>query len=204
MNWVHPASLMLATFVVAFLESWLSGVRQLAAAQPDLMPALIIYAALHTNLGATIATAMLGGLAQDALSSGPFGLSMIPLTLLGVLLHRRRDVLLRDSLWAQALLGGAGALTVFLVSLGLLFVLWPLVSNGGPPHPHLPERSTELTSLPIIGVGILWQVFVVTVVGVMATPACFRVFRWVERTFHFQPVLRPIHRGDREIKRGRS
>lgn len=49
MNWVHPIALVLATWLVAFGQAWLPGVRPLVHAQFDLLPALVVYAALNAD-----------------------------------------------------------------------------------------------------------------------------------------------------------
>jgi rod shape-determining protein MreD len=192
-----------STLLVVFLESSLGGMRRWVAAQPDLLPALVVYAALTANLPTTLATALLGGLALDALSSGPFGLSVLPLSLLGVLLHIRRDLLLRESGWAQAFLGGTATLAVAVSSLALLFLLWPLVSGRSRAIPFLPEQRAGMLSLPALGPGLLWQFLFLALVGAVATPLIFRFFRWIEATFHYRPAPQPALRPDREIQRGR-
>ncbi len=203
MNWVLPASLLLGSILIVFGESTIELFRQVVGAQPDLLAPLVVYAALSTNLPTTIATALTGGLAFDALSSGPPGLTSVPLTVLGVLLHRRREVFLKNSTWAQMLLGGASALAVSAASVALLFVLWPLVAGGGPPSSFMPERREGLADLPSLDWGTLWQLVVVAVGGAIGAPVIFRVFRWVEKTFHY-PLIRPTaYRPDREIQRRR-
>jgi rod shape-determining protein MreD len=203
MNWVHPVSLLLAAIFAVFLQASSGELRVWLGAQPDLLPALIVYTALSTNFTTTVATAVIGGLAFDALSAGPFGLAMIPLVLLGLLLHARRDVLLRDSLWAQALLGGGATLGVSALSVGLLFVFWPLISTGTQAVPYFPEQRTGTPALPRLGFGFIWQLTAMTVMGAMVTPIVFRLFRWVEATFNYRPAPQPVARTDREIQRGR-
>lgn len=203
MNWVHPISLLIASVVAVFMECAFTGLRGVLVAQPDFVSPLVVYAALNASLGTTAATAVLGGLASDALSAGPFGPGAIPLTVLGVLLHRRRDLLLRDSTWAQVLLGGTGAVAVSVTSLMLLCVLWPLVASSGTATPSFPERREGLMALPVLSMGVAWQIAIVGVVGAATTPLVFRLFRWVEATFHYQPIPRAPYRADREIQRRR-
>jgi rod shape-determining protein MreD len=203
MNWIHPITLILGAVLVVFAESTVTSLRHIVGAQPDLLPPLVVYAALHASLSTTATTAILGGLMLDALSTGPLGVSAIPLVLLGVLLHRRRDVLLRDSTWAQVLLGGIGSAGVCALTMTLLYLLWPLVAGGESVMPFWPERREGLLTLPAVGLGFLWQLAVVGITGAAATPLIFGVFRWVERTFHYQPIQRPSYRTDREIQRGR-
>jgi rod shape-determining protein MreD len=204
MNWVHPIALVLATWLVAFVQTWLPGPRPLVHAQFDLLPALVVYAALNAGFPTTLAVAVLGGLGFDALSSGPFGLGVVPLVVLGAVLHWRRDVLLRNSAWAQAALGGAATFGVTLGSLLLLFVLWPVLSGWSNDPAYWPERRSGLAALPEPGFGLAWQLAVVTVGGAAGTPVVFAVFRWLDRLLTYQPAPRPNRRGDREIARGRT
>lgn len=204
MNWVHPIALLFATWLVAFLQAWFTGLHGLVKVQLDLLPALVVYAALNAGFPTTVAVAVLGGLGMDSLSAGPFGLSVIPLTSLGALLHWRRDVLLRDSAWAQAALGGAATFGVALGSLLLLFLLWPLLSGWSVDAPYWPERRSGLAALPEPGFGLVWQLAVVSVGGALGTPVVFGLFRWMNRRLTYQPVAPPNRRGDREIQRGRT
>ncbi|MBX3745909.1 MAG: rod shape-determining protein MreD [Verrucomicrobiae bacterium] len=203
MNWVHPTSLMFSPVLLAFAQWRWDAVRGVLSAQPDLMPALVVYAALSSGLGVTVATAMVAGLAADTVSSGPFGLSVLPLATVGLVLHLRRDLLLRDSVWAQALLGGAGSLVATALTLALLFLLWPLVSHPGPGMGHWPERQPGLTELPTLGMRSIWQVLVVTAAGTVATPVIFRLFRWIDGAFQYRRIPDGVYRANREIKRGR-
>ena len=204
MNWVHPIALLFATWLVAFLQAWFTGLHGLVKVQLDLLPALVVYAALNAGFPTTVAVAVLGGLGMDSLSAGPFGLSVIPLTSLGALLHWRRDVLLRDSAWAQAALGGASAVAVMVISLLLLFVLWPLLWDKTMAPEYFPEGRQGLVSLPEVGPGVIWQVTVVALGGAIGTPILFRWFGWVVAACQYPVVPQPTIRQDREIKRGRS
>lgn len=203
MNWVHPTAVLLAPLLVAFAQCRFDGLRNVLAAQPDLLPALVVYAALSGGLSLTTGTAVVAGIATDALSSGPFGASVVPLVFLGVVLHRRRDLLLRESVWAQALLGGGATLAVAILSTTLLYALWPLVSTGLPSMPYFPEQQPGLSAVPGFGVHTLWKWAVVTAAATAATPAIFRLFRWIEGAFQYRRVPESVYRANREIKRGR-
>jgi len=204
MNWVRPVCVLLATLLVVFLQSSLSGLRQWLAAQPDFVPALVVYAALNASLATTAATAVLGGLGSDALSSGPFGLSVVPLVVLGVLLHLRRDLLLRDSPLAQALLGAAGALAVSVIWLVLFHVIWPVLDTPPPGPPHFPEVRGASLQAGEWRAALLWQLLVITLAGAPVTVLVFRLFGWVDAALDYQRAPEIRHRQDREIKRGRS
>lgn len=205
MNWIHPITVMLTVLLLTFVQSVLPGFRELTTVQPDLLPAVMVYVALHGGLPMTAATALLGGLAYDSLSAGPFGLSVVPLAVIGVFLHLRREVLLRESAWAQALLGAAAALVSSAMSLLLLRVLWPLLAGTTEGTGPWPETVAALTHEPLIGPGLMWQWLVMAMVGAVGTPALYQFFRWIETTFQYQPVPKSGYRADRdrEISRGR-
>ena len=54
MRAIHPTLLLLAAYVAVFLECRVSFMRDILGVQPDLLPALVVYASLTTNL-ATVA-----------------------------------------------------------------------------------------------------------------------------------------------------
>ena len=208
MNWIHPITVLLTVLLLAFAQSVLPGFRELTSVQPDLLPSVMVYVALHAGLPMTAATALVGGLAFDSLSAGPFGLSVVPLVGIGVFLHLRREVLLRESAWAQALLGAAAALVSSASSLLLLRVLWPLLAGSPGPGGNSgawPEAIPSLTHEPLVGPGLLWQWLVMAGVGAVGTPALYGFFRWVDTTFQYQPAPKSGYRADRdrEIARGR-
>ncbi len=205
MNWIHPLSILLTILLLAFVQAAIPGFREWTAVQPDLLPSVMVYVALHAGLPMTALTAVLGGLAFDALSAGPFGLSIVPLAGVGVFLHLRREVLLRESAWAQALLGAGAALVASVAALVLLRVFWPLLSGAGDAGGPWPERVAPLTHEPLVGPGLLWQWVVTTATGAIGTPVVFRFFRWIDAAFQYQPVPKAGYRTDhdREIARGR-
>jgi rod shape-determining protein MreD len=203
MNWVHPAVLVLAAWLFAFGQAWFQGVRAVLGVQPDLMPGLVVYAALAARLPTTVAVAVVGGLGVDSLSSGPFGLGAVPLLVLGVLLHARRDLVLRDSAWAQALLGGAAAPLVLVMSAGLLLLSWPLVAGAGGEVPFWPETRTPGAGPPLLGIRLVLGTGVAAVCGAIATPLMFWAFGRLQMLLDYRPAADPALRANREIKRGR-
>ncbi len=204
MNWIPPTVLLATTWLVVFAQSWFTGLRETLHVQPNLLPGLVVYAAFNGGLPMTTAVAVLAGLGSDALSSGPFGLGVVPLLGLGLLLHRRRELILQDSTWAQAALGLTASLAVTLASLGLLFVLWPLLSERTARGTFQPELRLGLSMLPPLRVGLIWQLFVVGVFGAASTPLVFGFFRWIETRFNYRRVPPPLwQRLQRERARGR-
>ena len=56
---------------------------------------------------------------------------------------------------------------------------------------------------PLLGWGTLWQVVVMSVGGAIATPICFELFGWLDRTLVHPRAGQTSFRSDREIRRGR-
>lgn len=204
MNWVHPTAMLLGTWVLAFLQVWFGTVRGWLHVQPDVLPAMVVYAALFGGLPTLTAVAFIAGLGADAWSSGPFGLGVIPMLAVGFFLHHRRELILRESRWAQAAIGAAASVATPLVHLLCLVVLWPLIAQPEPLAAQWPEFRSGLSELPVLGAARLWQLIVMGLGGAVATPVLFGFFQWIDRTCNYQPAPLPGRRGDRVIERGRS
>jgi rod shape-determining protein MreD len=170
-------------FLAVFAESVLSAPRNLLGAQIDLLPGLMVYTALTADIWMVALLAILGGLGFDSLSANPLGVSIIPLMLVGFLIHVRHDLILRGSPFAQFMLGAAASAIVPVLVLILLL-------NGG--------------RQPLIGWSSLWQWLVMTAGGAVATPIMFAFFAWCDRNFGYQPVNESSFRPDREIMRDRN
>jgi rod shape-determining protein MreD len=178
----HTLLILLAGFLVVFLQAATTALPRLLGAQVDLLPSLMVYAALTAGPGTLAALALGGGLWFDSLSANPLGISVLPLALIGWLVSRRRELLLRHQWFAQLVLGLAASAAAPLLTVLLL------LSAG---------------QEPLLGWGSLWQWLVMTVMGGAATPLWFLGFEWLTRTFGYAEVARPGFRPDREIRRGR-
>ena len=182
MSWQNTLFLLAAAVLAVFWEAAFNGLRNLLGAQIDLLPSLMIYAALFGNLGTVVMLALVGGLAFDSLSANPFGITVIPLFVIGFVVYSCRDLILRDQLFAQVALGlAAGAVAPLLALLLLL-------STG---------------AQPLLGWGTLWQWIVMSLGGAVATPLWFEIAGWLNRTFVYARVTQSSFRSDREIRRGR-
>jgi cell shape-determining protein MreD len=127
--------------------------------------------------------AFCGGLWFDSLSLNPLGASVLPLLLIGLLIYRSRELLLREHVFAQFVLGlAAGAVQ----PLGTLFILL----NKG--------------QTPLLGWFMLWQWLVLTLGCGALTPVCFYFMDRLRLALEYQPVTQTSFRPDREIKRGRG
>jgi rod shape-determining protein MreD len=170
-------------FLAIFWEAAFDGVRSLLGAQPHLLPPLMVYTALRGSMPAVALLAFFGGLLFDSLSSNPLGISVLPLLVVGVAIHSRRQLILRSQVFAQSVLGAAASVAAPCFSILLLITLGQ----------H-----------PLLGWGTLWQIAVMGVAGAVAAPAFFLLFEWLQRTFsHSGPASETSFRPDREIRRGR-
>jgi cell shape-determining protein MreD len=182
MNWLNTTFVLGAAFLAVFGETAFSGVRHLMGAQIDLLPPLMVYAALCTGLTTVTLLALCGGLWFDSLSANPLGVTVLPLFTIGLAIHLKRDLVLRDQTFARLVLGlGASAAAPVLTLLLLL----------------------TMGQVPLLGWGTLWQLIVLSVGGAIATPVCFELFGWLQRTLVHRRATETSFRPDREIRRGR-
>jgi len=182
MNWLTTTFVLGAAFLAVFWEAAFGGVRQVLGAQIDLLPALMVYAGLCTGLTTVALLAICGGLWFDSLSANPLGVTILPLFTIGLAIHLKHELILRDRTFAQLALGlGASALAPVLTVLVLL----------------------SIGQKPLLGWGTLWQWLVLSMGGAVATPICFEIFGWLQRTLVHQHATQSSFRPDREIRRGR-
>ena len=174
---------LLAATLAVFCEAAFQGLRSLLGAQLHLLPGLMVYAGLSTGLPTTAAAALVGGLLFDSLSANPLGVTVAPLLLVGLFVHSQRELILRDQLFAQFVLGLSASAIVPVLT--VLFIL----TKGEP---------------PLLGWGSLWQWIVVSVGGGIATPVWFKVLGIFDRTLNYQRANETSFRTDREIRRGRK
>jgi cell shape-determining protein MreD len=182
MNKFQTIMLFGVSFLAVFGEATLSAPREWLGAQVDLLPALMIYAGLYAGLPAIALLAISSGVWLDSLSANPLGVSILPLFLVGWLASLRRDLILRDSPFAQFVLGTTASLLVPVLTLLMLL-------SGG--------------QVLLLGWGTLWQLIVMTGVGGIATPFIFSLMAWSNRMFGYQPHQETSFRSDREIRHGK-
>jgi cell shape-determining protein MreD len=182
MSTLNSILILLVAFLAVFCESAFNGVRYLLGAQIDLLPPLMVYAALSAGLPTVTMAAVAGGLFFDSLSANPLGITVVPLFVVGFLINLQRDLILRDQLFAQTVLGLSAS--AFVPGAVLLMLL-----TGG----HVPALSWFT----------LWQWIVMTVGGAIATPALFLLFGWFDRRFTYRSATEMSFRPDREIRRSR-
>lgn len=182
MNWLNTLFILAAAFLSIFWEAAFQGIRHVLGVQIDLLPPIVVYAALCSNFGTVCLLALFAGLCFDSLSANPLGASVLPLFAVGLALHFWRDLILRTQSFAQMILGFAAGLACPLLTLLLLLTI------GRPPQ---------------LGWGTLWQLAVLSLGSALATPVFFFLFLWLHKTLSHAPIVETSFRPDREIRRGR-
>jgi cell shape-determining protein MreD len=124
----------------------------------------------------------LGGLWFDSLSANPLGISILPLFAVGLGIFVIRELILRDQLFAQFVIGFIASAATPILTLILL------LSTG---------------HSPLLGWGSIWQIAVMSAGGALATPLFFVLFEWLHRALAHARITETSFRPDREIRRGR-
>ena len=182
MNYLPSIALLAVTYLTVFLTSWLIGMHGLLGVQIDLLPALIVYCGLTTGWVPLSLVATLGGLWFDSLSANPLGISILPLFLIGFIIERNKELILREERYAQFFLGAAAS--------GVAPV-WTLLLLAGTGFK------------PLFGWGSLWQWLFMGLIGGAFTPLLFWLFDRINAAFTYPRLAQSSFRPDREIKRGR-
>lgn len=173
---------LVAAFLAVFWAAAFDLPRRILGAQIDLLPPLMVYASLWAGFEATCLLALFGGLWFDSLSANPLGISVLPLFLVGLALHWKRELILKDQAFAQFVLG----LAVSAATPTLTLVL--LLTKG---------------HSPVLVWGTLWQFLVMAIGGAIATPVILLIFEWFQRALTHGAPAQTSFRPDREIRRGR-
>jgi cell shape-determining protein MreD len=183
MNWFNTIAILIVAYLLVWLQATFNELRGLLGAQIDLLPSLIVYVALSSGIVSLTIVSVCAGLWLDSLSANPLGVSLLPLFLIGLLIQRNRDFILRDQTYAQMVIGfAASAAAPFLIVVLLL---------------NLDER-------PLLGWFSLWQWLLMSIAGALMTPVWFRVFDLAGKALNYRPLGETSFRPDREIKRGRQ
>lgn len=183
MNLLNSMLILAAAFLAVFFEAAFPGLRYWLGAQIDLLPALMVCAALATDIVTLSLLAVLGGLWFDVLSANPLGVTILPLFAAGFLIYLQRDLILRELPFAQLIMGA--------VVSGVVPVLTVLFMLSAGKH-------------PLLGWGSLWQWIVMTAGGAVATPVLFALLDWCQHAFGYQLRTETSFRPDREIQRSRE
>ncbi len=183
MNWLNSIIILLAAFLAVFIEAVFDLPRNILGAQVDILPSLMVYAALSTNLTTVSLLALVGGLSFDTLSANPLGITIMPLFMIGYVISSQRELILGAQVFAQAAIGFFASAIVPAATLLLI-------------------SCTRQT--PLLGWETLWQWFVMSAGGAVITPLLFRLFSGLNKSLNYRPVHETTFRMDREIRRGRN
>ncbi len=183
MSPINYILLILSAFLAVYLQSTFDLFRNFFGTQFDLLPALIVYAALTHGILFVAGMAFCSGLFCDALSANPLGISILPLFLVGMFIYLFRNLLLRERTYAQFVLGITAGVMVPLLTLLALFTA---------------------SEHPFFGAGTIFQLLLLGLLGGLITPLIFRVLDSVGRNFNYATLPESSFRPDREIKRGKG
>jgi len=174
--------LVLAAMITVFAESAVSWPQSWLGTRLDFLPLVVVYAGLRSQASGLAVVIAFGSLGFDALSANPLGVKLIPLAIIGFLVHQYRELVVADDYWVQVLLGlGASLLAPALVWIELV----------------------SLGTNPLFGWGTLNQILVQGSVGALAAPLVFHLLDAINRRFSKTAPKECSFRSDREIKRGK-
>jgi cell shape-determining protein MreD len=179
---INLLALIWLTYLGVFLPAWASSFNQALGAQPDVLPALMVYCGLKCSLPVLSVVALLGGFWRDSLSANPMGTVVLPLFLTGWIIHWKREVILQEQVYAQFVLGFVAGAVAPLMS---LFVLYGVGEK------------------PLLGWASLWQWLVLALSAGLAAPVVFWFLNVTDRLLAFKRLPESSFRPDREMKRGR-
>ena len=181
-HWFSVILFLLVGYCVIFAESRMTGVRQLIGTQIDLLPGMLVYAAVSFNVGVVISSATILGLLFDSMSTNALGTSSVAFLLTTFSLFYFRELLLQDQITAQFVLGAIASAAVPFLALLII------VAAG---------------QTPLIGAGSLAQWLLMTAGGAAFTPLWFLLFNRLDRSLRYKEVSDPSFRPDRQIARGK-
>jgi cell shape-determining protein MreD len=182
MTWLNTILVLVAVFLVVFLEATVNAWRYWFGVQVDFLPSLVVYASLTGGLATVGLVSFFGGLWFDSLSSNPLGISVLPLFFIGFAIERYRGLILREQTFAQLVIGLAASAGAPLLTLLLLL---------------------NAEAQPLLGWFSLWQWLVMSLVGAAVTPFWFFFFDKLANALSYRPLGETSFRPDRQIKRGR-
>lgn len=159
MSWLHSTSILLAALVGVFLEATITLPRDLLGAQVNPLPALVVYAALQSNLTILTLLVICSSLWQSSLSADPLGIALLPLFLVGAFIESNRNQFAQRERFVRFALGAAASATVPVLTLLLLLTI-----------------GHE----PILNWFSLWQWLVMAAGGGLVTLLAFLVLDWLK------------------------
>ncbi len=158
--------------VAMALQCALAAVVNVAGVKLDLMPAVVVFAALFASWDCALFVAVACGVLLDALSFQALGLSVAPLAVTAVTINHFRRGLYRDNILLQLALGGG-------TSLAASVWTWLLLGLGATPLPF--------------EFGIAAKMALIALLAALGTPLLLWLLRSAARWFQQWP-------GEKEVE----
>lgn len=169
-------------YLAIFAQVRFAWFRDFTGAQLDLLPGLMVYAAMAFPLGTVMLCAGVFGLLLDSCSMNVLGTSFVSLAVIGFLCSRYRELLLSEHFTTHWVLG--------------------LLASGC--APFLSYAMLRLLDLdPLVAWGSAWHWAIMTAGGGALTPLWFRVFNRLDDALRYKEIPESAFRQDRQIARGR-
>jgi rod shape-determining protein MreD len=181
-NWIALLVFVTTGYALSFAEGRVTTLRDLTGAQVDLLPGMMVYAAMAFRMEIVLGCAALFGLFYDSLSANMLGTSFVALAAVGLGASRFRELLLSEQFmthWILGVIASAVAPVIALIVLNLCGLQ------------------------PLIGFGSLWQWTVMMAGGGLVTPLWFKFFNRLDDASRFKEVPEFAFRQDRQIARGK-
>lgn len=181
-NGVTLLVFLITGYVAIFAQARFTFFRDFFGAQPDLLPGMIVYAAMAFRLETVMLCTVIFGSFFDALSGNALGTTILTLSAIGLAASRYREFLLSEHFTTHWVLG--------LIASGLA----PFLSYG----------VLQLSGMnPLLGAGSAWQWAIMTAGGGLVTPLWFKVFNRLDDALRYKEIPESTFRADRQIARGR-
>jgi rod shape-determining protein MreD len=150
--------------------------------QLDLLPGMIIYAALVFRMEVVLLCAAVFGLLFDSLSANLPGTTFTSLAAIGVTASRFREVLLSNQFTTHWVLGLIASAVAPVISVLVL---------------------TLSGATPLVKFGSIWHWAIMTAGGGALTPVWFLFFSRLDDALSYKEAPESAFRSDRQIARGR-
>jgi hypothetical protein len=159
---------LIATAILAMgLQCFMSGVVSAGGAMLDLMPAVVLYAALAGSWQQTMGTAVVAALLVDTPSFARLGLSVPPFLIAGLAVNHFQKVLYRDHAVVQ---GG------FAAAISLVSSLWTWL-------------TLQFCAAPLpMSLGVVAKILVIAVLAGAVAPPVFWLLNLMRRWRRYDPV----------------
>ena len=169
-------------YLVIFAQARLTAFRDFTGAQLDLLPGMIVFAAMVFQLGTVILCAAVFGLLFDSFSANALGTTFVSLAIIGLFASRYRDLLLSEHFTTHWVLGLIASALAPLISYTLL-------------------RLQDVK--PMVAWGSAWHWAIMIAGGGAATPLWFKIFTRLDEALRYKELPESTFRQDRQIARGR-